>query len=44
MNKKKQNKKVTEDKPCRCHGTFRVEEPDGTIHTCYECLKEGKIQ
>ena len=27
----------------KCHGTGIVKEPDGTIHTCWKCLEEGKL-
>ena len=26
-----------------CKGTRRVREKDGTIHPCYKCLNEGKM-
>ena len=25
----------------KCRGTGRVKEKDGTIHVCYDCLKDG---
>ena len=27
----------------KCHGTFRVKEPDGSVHVCYDCLQKGKM-
>jgi len=27
----------------KCHGTGIVKEKDGTSHTCWECLSEGKL-
>jgi len=27
----------------KCKGTGRVKEKDGTIHICYDCLREGKL-
>jgi hypothetical protein len=26
-----------------CHGTGIVKEADGTNHTCWKCLQEGKL-
>ena len=27
----------------KCGGTGRIKEKDGTIHTCFDCLSEGKM-
>jgi len=27
----------------KCHGTGRVQDPDGMIHTCWDCLASGKL-
>jgi len=27
----------------KCGGTGVVKEPDGSIHTCWDCLEEGKM-
>jgi len=27
-----------------CHGTGMVKGKDGTIHTCWKCLQEGKLE
>ncbi|MFH1308206.1 MAG: hypothetical protein ABIH72_05115 [archaeon] len=27
----------------KCKGTGQVKEPDGTIHTCWKCLNEGRL-
>lgn len=34
----------SENKTCeKCHGTGRVKEKDGSVHTCWKCLQEGKL-
>ena len=32
-----------EDVCPECKGALRVKEKDGTIHPCYKCLSEGKM-
>lgn len=33
------------EKECpKCHGTGRVQEKDGTIHICYDCLNADKFE
>ena len=27
-----------------CHGTGIIKEKDGTNHTCWKCLSEGKLE
>lgn len=27
----------------KCHGTGIVKEPDGSVHTCWDCLMGGKM-
>ena len=27
----------------QCKGTLRVRDKDGTIHVCYKCLSDGKM-
>jgi hypothetical protein len=32
------------DKNCpKCRGTGRVQEKDGSIHTCFDCLQKGEL-
>ncbi len=33
---------VVDDCP-KCHGTRIVREKSGTVHTCFDCLQNGKI-
>ena len=34
----------SENKECeKCHGTGIVKEANGTVHTCWKCLQEGKL-
>ena len=28
----------------KCHGTGIVKEPNGAVHTCWDCLQEGKLK
>lgn len=27
----------------KCHGTGIVKEPDGSVHTCWDCLASGDM-
>lgn len=27
----------------KCHGTGMVKEPDGLVHTCWDCLAKGEL-
>lgn len=27
----------------KCHGTGIVKESDGSVHTCFECLRKGNM-
>jgi hypothetical protein len=27
----------------KCHGTSIVKEADGSIHVCWDCLQEGRL-
>ena len=27
-----------------CKDTFVVKEPNGSVHTCWKCLSEGKLE
>jgi DnaJ-class molecular chaperone len=27
----------------KCHGTGMVKESDGSIHTCWDCLRDGSM-
>jgi DnaJ-class molecular chaperone len=27
----------------KCHGTGMVKEADGSIHTCWDCLRDGSM-
>jgi len=27
----------------KCHGTGIVKEPDGSVHTCWDCLEAGEM-
>jgi len=32
------------DEECiECHNTLRIKDKNGTIHPCYKCLLEGKM-
>ncbi len=32
-----------EEKCPKCKGTGMVKEKDGTVHVCWDCLKEGRL-
>jgi len=32
-----------ENECSKCHGTGIVKEDDGSVHVCWDCLKEGKL-
>jgi len=34
---------MTEEECQKCHDTGIVKESDGTCHTCWDCLAEGKL-
>jgi hypothetical protein len=27
----------------KCNGTGKIKDADGTVHTCWECLIEGRL-
>jgi len=33
---------MTDECP-KCHGTGMVREENGTMHTCWDCLQNGKL-
>jgi DnaJ-class molecular chaperone len=33
----------TKEECPKCHGTGIVKEKNGTMHTCWDCLKKGKL-
>lgn len=31
------------DNCSKCHGTGKVKDKDGSIHTCWDCLQNGRL-
>lgn len=39
-----EEERESNDKVCKkCHGTGIVKEGNGAIHTCWDCMQEGKL-
>ncbi|MDO8528917.1 MAG: hypothetical protein Q7S06_03445 [Nanoarchaeota archaeon] len=35
---------MLEEECPKCHGTGKVREENGQVHTCFDCLQKGKIK